>query len=107
MGASLVQVFAANQRSGKQATTSLRTPSSLPLVGPSGHHARANQHEPSCSKRPSGATARDRTSRTITPSMMQTVSSPSRLVAGAPTTPAAWLAGLRRDPRPSRGTAHT
>ena len=30
MGASLVQVFPANQRSGKQATTSIRTLSSLP-----------------------------------------------------------------------------
>ena len=56
MGAGLVQVFAANRRSGKQATTSLRTLSFLPLVGLSGHHACANQHEPSCSKRSSGAT---------------------------------------------------
>ena len=34
MGTSLVQDFAANQRSGKQATTSLRTPSSLPWSAP-------------------------------------------------------------------------
>ena len=91
MGASLVQVFAANRRSGKQATTSLRTLSSLPLVGPSGHHARANQHEPSCSRRPSGATARDRTSRTITLAMVGSLSFPSRRLAGARPTPVAWL----------------
>ena len=86
-----MQVFAANWRSGKQATTSLRTLSSLRLVGPSGHHARANQYEPSCSTRPSGATARDRTSRTITLAMVGSLSFPSRRLAGARPTPVAWL----------------
>ncbi len=65
------------------------------LGGPSGHHARANQHEPSRSKRPSGATARDRTSRTITPAMVGSLSFPSRRVGGA----ASALTGASTEPK--------